>query len=146
MESIEVFQKVRIRIFNRWGFRKGAAAFIPGLGIIVGRAFADDRNLLRHEFGHFLQFKKWGAWVFFRHVALDSLLSCRKSQKKKNVWFRHSDTWTEWSANVLFWEYFGRPNDWDTCKYPLKQRGRRAGSSFPPSLKFLEKGLPTLFS
>ncbi|MCQ2217696.1 MAG: hypothetical protein MJZ33_04320 [Paludibacteraceae bacterium] len=142
MELDDVFQKAHVHVFNRWKFKRGASVFIPGLGIIVGSAFVADRNLLLHEFGHYLQFKKWGFWTFFRHVAKDSLLSCWKSQKKKYVWFRHSDTWTEWSANRLSWEYFGRPSDWNTCKYPLKVNKTRKGTEFPVELSQLEAALP----
>lgn len=142
MELDVVFQKARVRVLNLGGFKRGAAVFLPGIGIIVGRAYVADKNLLRHEFGHYLQFKKWGAWTFFRHVAVDSILSCWRARKRKFVWYRHSDTWTEWSANLLSWEYFGRPSDWETRIYPLKVHKTRRGADFPKKLKHLEASLP----
>ena len=142
MELDDIFQKARVHVFNIGKFKRGASVFIPGIGILVGRSFKTDKNLLRHEFGHYLQFKKWGAWIFFRHVAKDSFLSCWRSQRKKYVWYRHCDTWTEWSANLLAWDYFGRPDDWNTCVYPLNVNKTRHGASFPSKLKQLEEDLP----
>ena len=29
-------------------------------------------------------------------------------------------TWTEWSANLLSYDYFGQPEDWDEIRFPLQ--------------------------
>ena len=59
MNSIE-----NVRIFTIPGFLlKGAFAF-PGLGIFVQRAHMNNKNLLMHEFGHILQFRKYGFLCF----------------------------------------------------------------------------------
>ena len=58
------FQGINIYRLNVGNFRHGAAVTIPGIGIFVGRGMEDDLDLLRHEFGHILQFRKWG-FLFF---------------------------------------------------------------------------------
>lgn len=97
-------------------FKKGAAVTIPCIGIFVGKGFENDRDLLRHEFGHILQFRKWGFWMFWRRIASASLISARHSRKYA---VNHMHTWTEWSANRLSYEYFKQPKDWNFKLFPI---------------------------
>ena len=46
---------------------------VPGVGIFVGPGGINDVDLLKHEFGHILQARKWGAGVFYGDVAPASL-------------------------------------------------------------------------
>lgn len=135
MGNNKYFEGLRVRVFNFGPFKKGACCYIPYLGIIVGKDNVDNKHLLRHEFGHYLQRKEFGLWKFLRYFAIDSILSYRKSKSKEFVWFRHYDTWTEWSANRMAWEYFKRPADWDHAKHPININVTREGCVIPPELR-----------
>ena len=111
------FQQVRLFRLNFGNFRRGAALTIPLVGIFVGKGMEDDLNLLRHEFGHILQFRKWGFWFFWRHIAKTSLDSAHASRKEHR---KHQHTWTEWSANRLAYHYFNCPDDWNFRRFPIQ--------------------------
>ena len=114
------FQNVRIFRLNFGNFNHGAALTIPLIGIFVGKGMENDLNLLRHEFGHILQYRKWGFWFFWRHIAKTSLDSAHASRKEHRT---HQHTWTEWSANRLAYHFFGSPNDWDFRRFPIAPSG-----------------------
>lgn len=110
------FEGVRVFWVNFGDFKRGAALTLPGIGIFVGKGRESDLNLLRHEFGHILQFRKWGFWFFYRYIAGTSLKSARTSRKKD---YFHQSTWTEWSANYLSYHYFDKPKDWNFHRFPI---------------------------
>lgn len=110
------FEGVHIFVLSFKNFKHGAAVTIPWLGIFVGKGFENDQDLLRHEFGHVLQFRKWGFWMFWRHIATASLLSAKHSRKYA---INHMHTWTEWSANKLSYEYFDKPGNWNFNSFPV---------------------------
>lgn len=111
------FEDVRIFKLPFKRFKQGAAMTIPGIGIFVGEGWERDLNLLRHEFGHVLQYRKWGFLHFWKHIAPDSLKSARRAEKRL---FNHMETWTEWSANRLSYEYFSQPHNWNFNRFPIK--------------------------
>lgn len=112
-----------------------AAVALPGIGIFVHPDEATNISLLRHEYGHVLQARKWGKRFFYRYIAWQSLSSARRSSH--DTTFNHQHTWTEWTANRLAYYFFKRPNDWDKKSYPihppLKQR---KGTDWPEFLRF----------
>lgn len=111
------FEGVPLRVVSYACFREGAAMALPGIGIVIGRGSIADLDLQRHEFGHFLQYRAWGAWFYWFRVAPASLNSAFRSRRSSAE--RHMDCWTEWSANRLSYDYFGAPSDWDRHRYPL---------------------------
>ncbi len=111
--------------------KKGAAFVFPGIGIFVNPDDVNNNDLLRHEYGHILQAKKWGLWFFYSRIVPVSLWSASKHGKNK---FRHPDTWTEWSANQLSYSYFNKPTDWNFEKYPIRPEVSREGSMLPKKL------------
>jgi hypothetical protein len=112
-----------------------AAIALPGIGIFVHPDEVRNISLLRHEYGHILQARKWGKRFFYRHIAWESLNSARRSSRDAS--FNHQHTWTEWTANRLAYYFFKRPDDWDMKSYPihppLKQR---EGTDWPEFLRF----------
>ncbi|HQJ90155.1 MAG TPA: hypothetical protein PLB70_06035, partial [Paludibacteraceae bacterium] len=44
-------------------------------------------------------------------------------------------TWTEWSANRLSWEHFGRPADWNMLCFPISAPNTHAEYILPAKLK-----------
>lgn len=111
------FEGVTVFVVNTKSFNRGAAVTIPGVGIFVGRKSFQNVDLLRHEFGHILQFRQKGFFNFWFKIAPPSLRSAFLSSKKEN--HIHMHTWTEYTANQLSYEYFNRPSDWDFSNYPL---------------------------
>lgn len=109
------FEEVRIFQLSFGSFKHGAAVTIPLAGIFIGKGMENDLNLLRHEFGHILQFRKWGFWFFWLYIAKASLDSAHAS-RKEHRWHQH--TWTEWSANRLSYDYFNKPTDWNFKRFP----------------------------
>mgnify|MGYP006955406144 FL=1 len=114
------FHGVRIFKLSVGNFKKGAAMTIPGIGIFVGKGMHHDTELLRHEFGHILQFRKWGFWFFWHYIVSASLKSAF-NQRRKNI--PHMHTWTEWSANWLAYQYFDKPSDWNFSRFPIAPAG-----------------------
>lgn len=108
---------------------KNSAFTIPGVGIFVNPSFAGDKNLLRHEYGHILQAERWGMDYYYFTVGPTSKRSFDNYLKTPG--FSHDDTWTEWSASRMAYEYFGRPSDWDKEYYPLAPVHYRSDSWSP---------------
>ena len=109
VEGVKIF-KIQTK------FLRGAFAF-PGLGIFINENFATNKNLHRHEFGHILQFRKYGFLYFWFKIAPASLKSAHHSRKNPN--HIHMNTWTEQNANELAYNYFGNPADWDFINFPV---------------------------
>ncbi|MGC3976902.1 MAG: hypothetical protein QM751_00840 [Paludibacteraceae bacterium] len=110
------FEGIHIYTLPFANFRRGAAVTIPWIGIFVGKGFENDKDLLRHEFGHILQFRQWGFWTFWFRVTPTSLVSAKNSRKHAA---NHMHTWTEWSANNLSYNYFLCPKDWNFNLFPI---------------------------
>lgn len=123
------FNNVKVWIINVGPFKRGAAMALPGIGIFIGRTYAHDQALLRHEFGHILQARKWGLFFFYTKVAISSLIS---AWKKPSM---HNFHWTEWTANYLSYNYFHTENTfWNHFAYPIappKQNEELSVASFP---------------
>ena len=111
--------------------KNGAAIALPGLGIFIHPSEIQNMALLRHEYGHILQAKKWGKLYFYKSVAWTSLMSARKSNHQPS--FNHQQTWTEWSANKLSYEFFNHPLDWPLNRYPISPPLQREERSMLPS-------------
>lgn len=69
------------------------------------------RDLLRHEYGHILQYNRYGK-AFFLVVAPVSAYSARYASD-------HMTTWTEAEANTLSYIFFQCPSDWNFTDYPI---------------------------
>jgi len=108
----------------------GAAFALPGIGIFINPRDINNIDLLRHEFGHILQARKWGYLFFYRTIVAASVKSAHKSNKHAN--FNHQHTWTEWSANLLAYHYFNKPADWNMNRYPIKPPGNTPSITLLP--------------
>lgn len=128
---------------STWGELKNRAAVsLPGIGIFVHPKDVRNIGLLRHEYGHILQAKKWGKFFFYRYVAKESIISARKSSQ--DPCFVHQHTWTEWTANRLSYYFFKRPDDWDMNSFPIHPPlVAREGTDWPAFIRF-EKPVPLI--
>jgi hypothetical protein len=111
------FENIKVYTSHIGALKKRAAVTIPGIGIFVNPLDKNNIDLLRHEYGHILQAKKWGFVYFMTHIAFISLRSARKANRNKA--YNHMHCWTEWSANKLAYEYFSCPKDWNFRDYPI---------------------------
>lgn len=112
------FEGIRVFTWNIRKFNHGAACTIPEVGIIVGIKQVDNIDLLRHEFGHILQYRQKGFLFFWARITPVSLWSAFRASIDRN--YIHMHTWTEWSANLLSYHYFNQPAEWDFKKYPIQ--------------------------
>ena len=118
------FEGVRLIPLNSGIFLRGAAVALPGIGIVAGENGLQSSALIRHEFGHILQFRNWGFFFFWTRIAPASLWSARKANRENS--YNHMHCWTEWSANQLSYTYFGKPADWDFERYPISSPSGKA--------------------
>jgi RHS repeat-associated protein len=83
------------------------ACTIPEHGIITGLGVYDnDIPMMQHEFGHILQYRKYGAAAYWSVIGLESLSSCQYATNQGNMSL-HYNFWTETYANYLSKGYFG---------------------------------------
>ncbi len=113
----EKFEGVSIFVIDIQKFNQGAAMTIPSIGILVGKHQSKDIDLLRHEFGHILQFRQKGFFYFWFKIVPASLRSAFFGSKREN--HIHMHTWTGYTANRLSYQYFNEPTDWNFSDFPL---------------------------
>jgi RHS repeat-associated protein len=113
-----------VNVFATDIFSGSDAGTLPGIGIFLNKEHMTDYDLLKHEFGHVLQAKKYGLSFFYKTILPNSLYSGYLNQTRNN--FDHHDTWTEWSANDLSKDYF-KNEAWNTKRFPLLPKHVRMG-------------------
>lgn len=119
------FENIPIVYCNIGAFRNGASMAVPGIGIVISKKYVHDIQLLRHEYGHFLQAKRWGYFFFYFRVAFSSLMSVIRKPRY------HKYHWTEWSANYLSYHYFDDKENWDMESFPIQPEMNRIEIKFP---------------
>ena len=118
IQKVGYFENVAI--YESPFFKKGHGLTLPQLGIITyPGAFSNKLAipLIRHEFGHILQNRKYGALKFYLKVGLPSLYSAMKASWIKS--YHHQRHPVELEANFLAFHYFKQPVDWDYKNFPL---------------------------
>jgi len=86
-------------------------------GIWVGEGVYDSRTrynmtLIRHEYGHWLQYKDKGAVYYYGVIAPASVYFAAR---------RNNYGWTELDANNRAYNYFGKPSWWYHSLFPFKK-------------------------
>jgi len=134
------FEGVRIYATEVGPIGRGAAGTLPRVGIFVNPNDKYNVDLLRHEFGHILQARKWGMDFFYGTIVSESVKSANRANEINDPSkYNHHDSWTEWTANFLSWHYFVKPTNWNPS-YQLYPSNIRTGSLQPmvPSKLFLD--------
>jgi len=91
---------------------KGHGCALPPFGILVGPDHNQD--LIRHEFGHILQYKSRGFFRFYFQVGIPSLLNLfllgleKWISGKNQIIPLHSELTVEKEANALSFSYFNK--------------------------------------
>lgn len=88
---------------------------LPGayalVSVITGpRGYDEERDLIRHEYGHYLQSQMHGLSYLYR-IAIPSLYSYIRSYLDKD-WI-HEEFWTEIEAQELSDIYFKKRNNYN---------------------------------
>lgn len=108
------------KIYESLLFRVGQGLTIPEIGIITyPGAFSNglDIGLTKHEFGHILQWRKLGSIGFYSKIGFPSLWSAIKASLVKHYF--HQNHPVEINANLLCYNYFNKPNNWDFKRFPI---------------------------
>jgi hypothetical protein len=124
------FENTRVYCSTVGVLKRRAAIAIPGIGIFIHPTDINNTDLLRHEFGHILQRKKFGFFFFFFKIATASINSARKANK--DATYNHMHCWTEWTANRLAYHYFNSPKDWNFKDYPIEVNSNAGSYSLAP--------------
>jgi hypothetical protein len=111
------FEGVKVHDSEFGNLKEGAAVTLPGSGIYLSETYYKNKpkerlNLLRHEFGHILQSRRYGKTWYYIHIGIVSIISAKTQPN-------HQHTWTEKEANTLAYIYFNFPSDWDLTAYPI---------------------------
>jgi hypothetical protein len=105
------FEDTRIFTSEVSNLKDGAAFTLPGIGIFVNPKDIGNLDLLRHEYGHILEYNRYGA--------ADYLVIIISSMYSANYAYPHQKTWTESQANTLSYYYFNQPSNWNMNIYPI---------------------------
>jgi hypothetical protein len=124
------FENIKVYHSTLGYLKKRAAIAIPGIGILINPKDKENTDLLRHEFGHILQSRKWGFFFFYFKIAIISLRSAAKANRNKK--YNHMECWTEWTANKLAYHYFNCPKDWNFKAYPIEAGSNMGKWSISP--------------
>jgi hypothetical protein len=110
-EGVRVYEsKLLGDYFGNDGY---SAVTLPPKGILTGKGVINDIDMMRHEFGHILQYRKYGFGAYYKVIAPESLHSSIINKGKFiNGIPLHNFTWTETYANYLSANYFYSINAW----------------------------------
>jgi hypothetical protein len=112
------FEGIRVYDSTIGDLEGGGGITFPGLGILISEEYYENRpskdrlDLLRHEFGHILQARRYGNAFYYSVIGLVSPVSALTSPS-------HQASWTEKEANTLSYIYFNFPADWNFDKYQI---------------------------
>ncbi|MEO5909307.1 MAG: hypothetical protein ABIP95_00380 [Pelobium sp.] len=121
MKFVGFFEGVKIYESSLFGLGHGLT--IPEIGIIVSKgAFSQNSDpwLIKHEFGHTLQYKEKGTLKFYFRFGLPSLFSALLQNIKKNV--SHKNHVVEVDANLKSFKYFKSPEEWPFNRFPVLKK------------------------
>ena len=119
-EGVNVYESKLLGVWNSADGWSGVT--LPQKGIYVGRGvYSNDIDMMMHEFGHILQYRKHGSLAYYSVIGPESLASA--SRNGVNGW-NHNIYWTETYANYLSHNYFGMQafrNGWDSFYWNYQQ-------------------------
>jgi len=103
-------------VYENSFFNDGSGVTIPPYGIFVGDGVynSSDRynmTLISHEYGHWLQYEKFGDYIFYTGIVPLSINYALKGNKRGI---------TEIDASNRSYNYFGKPTWWYEKYFPLK--------------------------
>ncbi|OAQ38162.1 hypothetical protein A5893_15295 [Pedobacter psychrophilus] len=118
MKPIDFFEN--IRIFESKFIKNGHGITLPNFGIFLSPetfSLQKDLWLVKHEFGHILQYRELGFIKFYLKIGIPSLISAIKQNLKKDYY--HQKHNVEIDANRRSYLYFDKPKDWPFNRFPI---------------------------
>jgi RHS repeat-associated protein len=118
-EGINVFETHQLGTLEDSKDERSGGVTLPGIGIIVGKGVLSknyDRDLLKHEYGHILQFQNFGYRKYYGFIGVNSLLSAARDGV--DGW-NHNKYWIETYANMLSSLYFSSEK-WNDRRFPVE--------------------------
>ena len=118
IKLVGVFEEVKIYESQLIG--EGHGITLPELGIFLSfnsYSLKKDLWLLKHEFGHLLQYKEQGSYKFYTQIGAPSLWSAIQQNTVKN--HLHKNHPVEVDANLKSYQYFNSPKDWPVGRFPI---------------------------
>lgn len=113
-----------------WRFLdEGDGLTLPGIGIFVNPKDINDKDLLRHEFGHILQAEEAGYWKFYTIYGPASINSAANIGVNGHS---HRTNWTEADANRLAFNFF-RGLVWNRRRFPRVKKTIVGPPAPPPT-------------
>ncbi len=117
-KKVGVFEGVNI--YESSLFKKGHGLTIPQIGIITCPGVFSkglDLVLIKHEFGHILQWRNLGSIKFYFEIGFPSLISAIIASLKKD--YIHQNHSVEINANQRSYHYFQQPKNWNFKRFPI---------------------------
>ena len=108
------------KIFETKFICKGRGITLPNFGIFLNsRTYSQKKDLwlVKHEFGHILQYREIGFIKFYFKIGIPSLWSAIKQNLFKDYY--HQTHPSEIDANKRSFEYFKQPLDWPIRRFPI---------------------------
>jgi len=108
------------KIFETKLIHKGRGITLPNFGIFLSpRTYSLQKDLwlVKHEFGHFLQYQEIGFIKFYIKIGISSLFSAVKQNLIKD--YDHQTHKVELDANKKSYLYFNQPSDWPLNRFPI---------------------------
>jgi len=113
LNEVDVYETAELGIGKNSG-----GVTLPGIGIIVGQGVHSkgaNLDLMKHEFGHVLQYRLIKSNAYYRVIGTSSLASASLHGVDGHS---HNKFWTETWANYLSQQYHG--GAWNTIDFPIK--------------------------
>ena len=109
-----------VKIYESKFIGKGHGITLPEFGIFLSPgtySLQQDMWLVKHEFGHILQYKAKGTFKFYTQIGVPSLWSAIQQNLKKP--HLHKFHPVEIDANLKSYQYFNSPLDWPSHIFPI---------------------------
>lgn len=109
-----------VKIYESTLIEEGHGVTLPEIGIFLSPetySLKKDLWLVKHEFGHILQYKEKGTFKFYTQIGAQSLWSAIKQNLKKS--HLHKFHPVEIDANLKSYQYFKSPLDWPSDRFPI---------------------------
>lgn len=108
------------KIYETKFIGEGHGITLPNFGIFLfpgTYSLQKDLWLVKHEFGHILQYQEMGFIKFYLKIGVPSFWSAIKQSLYKN--YHHQTHKVELDANRKSYHHFNQPSNWPLNRFPI---------------------------